>query len=303
MNISIQNGTCPVCMVVDFTNTFETTNRSYHSIYWWYPRVTAYSTHHKRIQLVHLQVFVERQPSIGKWIEPVSSTTPNVPGLETKQPGDLGKIMGSNRISSMNTRKYYQNYNDDHGESYHFSELGWFDGDIGTSPAKCGFNCGRYGESKLAGEFFKVWDLEPILAWGFWSIAGFGPWNMEISKSSTPDCGIAGKHRSDSKLGTTWQILPGNQGLVAQSKCAQGPDKGLEDWAGVHCFQATLWPQCCGPSMASCSTWRPRFLGLQPIIGEVQPEILSVTTLFAPATKTFKKGALQSGEDTRTYQN
>ena len=88
------------------------------------PRVTAYSTHHKRIQLVHLQVFVERQPSIGKWIEPVSSTTPNVPGLETKQPGDLGKIMGSNRISSMNTRKYYQNYNDDHGESYHFSELG-----------------------------------------------------------------------------------------------------------------------------------------------------------------------------------
>ena len=234
---------------------------------------------------------------------PVSSTTPNVPGLETKQPGDLGKIMGSNRISSMNTRKYYQNYNDDHGESYHFSELGWFDGDIGTSPAKCGFNCGRYGESKLAGEFFKVWDLEPILAWGFWSIAGFGPWNMEISKSSTPDCGIAGKHRSDSKLGTTWQILPGNQGLVAQSKCAQGPDKGLEDWAGVHCFQATLWPQCCGPSMASCSTWRPRFLGLQPIIGEVQPEILSVTTLFAPATKTFKKGALQSGEDTRTYQN
>lgn len=194
---------------------------------------------------------------------PVSSTTPNVPGLETKQPGDLGKTMGSNRISSMNTRKYWeihQNYNDDHGESYHFSELGWFDGDIGSSPAKCGFTCGRYGESKLAGEFFKV-CLEPILAWGFWSIAGFGPWNMEISKSSTPDCDIAGKHRSGSKLGTTWQILPGNQGLVARSKCAQGPDKGLglSSLLSSHVVATVLWAQY-GPqllNMAPLIPWAP----------------------------------------------
>lgn len=164
-------------------------------------------------------------------------------------------------------------------------------------PAKCGFNCGRDGESKLAGEFFKVWNLEPILAWGFWSIAGFGPLNMEISKSSTPDSDIAGKHRSDSKLGTTWQILPGNQGLVAWSKCAQGLCRqrtGLEFIA---------FKPCCGPSMASCSTWCPRFLGLQPI-GEVQPEILSVTTLFAPcATKTLKRARFKVGrapEHTRT---
>jgi len=43
------------------------------------PRVTAYSTHHKRIQLVHLQVFVERQPSIGKWIEPLINETFELP--------------------------------------------------------------------------------------------------------------------------------------------------------------------------------------------------------------------------------
>ena len=70
MNISIQNGTCPVCMVVDFNKHI-----------WNHQPVISqlYSTHHKRIQLVHLQVFVERQPSIGKWIEPLINETFELP--------------------------------------------------------------------------------------------------------------------------------------------------------------------------------------------------------------------------------